>query len=53
MLVDGATQARPMGCSGIYWLKSQLKIIFFQVECLGAYVHVLFFSSGEVFILSL
>ena len=53
MLVDDAKQAGPIGCSGSYQLKSHLKIIFFQVEYLGAYVHVLFFSSGNLFLILL
>ena len=53
MLVDGAKQAGKVGCSGIYWSKLHLNIIIFQVEYLGAYMHFLFFSSGEVFILLL
>ena len=49
MLADGTKQAGPVGCSGIYWSKSHLQIIFFQAEYLGAYVHILFFSSGGIF----
>ena len=40
-----------MGCNSIYHSKFHLKIIFFQIDCLGAYVHVLFFSSGDLFYL--
>ena len=42
---DGTKQAEPVGCNGIY----QSKTIFFQAECLGAYVHILFFSYSNVF----
>ena len=48
MLADGTKQAGPIGSSDIYWSKSHLKIILFQVEFLGAYVHVLLFSFGDI-----
>ena len=53
ILADGTKQARPMGYSNIYQSKLHLKHIFFQVKYLGAYVHILLFSSGDVFILLL
>ena len=49
MLVDGAKRAGLVGCSGIYWSKLHLNIIFFKVEYLVAYVHILFFSTGNIF----
>ena len=48
MLADGAKEAGPVGCSYIYWLKLYIKIIIFQVEYLGAYVHVFFLTFGDV-----
>ena len=52
MLADGTKQAGTVGCSGIYQSKLHLKNNFFQVEYLGAYVHVLFFNSGDIFYLA-
>ena len=53
MLVDGPKQAGLVDCSSIYRSKSLLKNIFFQIEYLRTYLHVLFFSSGDVFNLAI
>ena len=50
MLVDGTKQSGPVACSSIYRSKEHLKIVIFQVEYLGAYMHVLTFSSSGVFL---
>ena len=52
MLADSTNQARPVGFSGIYQSNLHLKIVFFQVEYLCVYVHILFFSSGNIFYLA-
>ena len=49
MLADGAKQARPAGCTSIYLSNLCLIVIFFKVEYLGAHLHILFLSSGDMF----
>ena len=49
MLMDGNKQGGPVRYSGIYLSKSCFIAIFSKVAYLGAYLCVLFLSSGDVF----
>ena len=51
MLADNAKQAKLVGWSGIYLSKLRLMIIIFQVEYLGVYVYILYFSFSDHFYL--
>ena len=52
-LVDSAKQAGPMGCSSIFRPNLHLKILFSQVEYLGAYVYVIFLVLVMAFYLAI
>ena len=53
ILVDGAKQVGPVGCSGIFQSKLHSKNFFFQPEYLGAYVHIVLFTFGNIFYLAI
>ena len=49
MLADSAKQVGLVRCSGFYLLKLCLIAIFSKLEYVGAYLYILFFSSGKIF----